>query len=271
MPKTQIKQDAISRYEAKYVIPCSRVPEIRAFIQPFCKPDPHTRGDPPEYVITTLQIDDGRYSLHYAKEHEANARFKLRARTYGEIGSAPIFAEIKAKLEDTIVKKRARIPLPFWGEDLIFGKALPDCFDNVKQEIDFLQFRRAVWEMGARPVALIRYIRESYIGTVDQYARITFDRKLQYQMTSSWSDFGRSGVWRGMDSQLAQGFGLPYSGVILEVKTLAYTPTWVQDLVQHFELRRQGNCKYSTALWREGVFTRYPSPNAAFLDYLYGI
>jgi len=108
---------------------------------------------------------------------------------------------------------------------------------------------------------MVRYIRESYVGSVDRYARVTFDRKLQYQMTNSWTDFGRSGVWRGMDSTEAQGFGLPYSGVVLEVKTLSHTPMWVMDMVERFQLRKSGNCKYSTALWREGLFRGYPATN----------
>ncbi|MBP5321386.1 MAG: polyphosphate polymerase domain-containing protein [Kiritimatiellae bacterium] len=261
--KKKAKQDIVSRYEAKYIIPRGMVPQIRAFIGSFCKPDPNTRGFPPEYTITTLQLDTDAYSLHYAKEVEANARFKLRVRTYGEIGSAPVFAEVKAKFEGTIVKTRATVPFNAWNEGLIFGTKVPNCFKNERQEMDFLQFKRVVWEMGAKPVALVRYIRESYIGTVDAYVRITFDRHLEYQATRSWDDFGRSGIWRGMDSQLAQGFGLPYSGVVMEVKTLSYYPVWVVDMLQRFNLRRNGNCKYSTAIWREGAFTRYPETNAA--------
>lgn len=264
----QVQRDLVSRYEAKYIIPRERIPEIRDFIAPFCMADPYARGFPPEYTITTLQLDAPDYSLHYAKEREAVNRFKLRARTYGAIGSAAIFAEVKAKLEDTIVKSRVAIPFGLWNKELLLGVKLPSCFKNRRQEIDFLQFKRLVWEIGARPVALVRYIRESYVGSVDRYARVTFDRKLQYQMTDSWTDFGRSGTWRGMDSTEAQGFGLPYSGVVLEVKTLSHTPMWVMDLVERFQLRKSGNCKYSTALWREGFFRGYPETNAATAEAL---
>ena len=255
------KRDLVTRYEAKYIIPRERVAEIREFIKPFCRADPYTSGDPPEYTITTLQLDDPYYSLHYAKEREAVTRFKLRARTYGEIGSAPVFAEIKAKLEETIVKTRVAIPFDRWSKETVFGVRLPDCFKSERQEVDFLQFKRLVWEIGARPEVLVRYIRESYVGTVDRYARVTFDRKLQYQVTDSWTDFGRSGLWRGMDSTEAQGFGLPYSGTVLEVKALSYTPVWIMDLVERFQLRRSGNCKFSTAIWREGFFRGYPATN----------
>lgn len=257
----ELKRDLVTRYEAKYIIPRERVAEIRTFIRPFCRPDPYTHGDPPEYTITTLQLDTPDNALHNAKVDEALDRFKLRARTYGEIGTTPIFAEVKAKLEDTIIKSRVVIPFEMWSKELIFGVQLPRCFKNERQEIDFLQFKRLVWELGARPEVVVRYIRESYVGTSDRYARVTFDRKLQYQVTKSWTDFGRHGVWRGMDSAEAQGFGLPYSGVVLEVKALSYMPVWIMDMVQRFQLHRSGNCKFSTAIWREGCFRKYPATN----------
>lgn len=253
----------MTRYEAKYIIPRSLIPQIRAFIAPFCVPDPYGRGTYPEYTITTLQLDDYEFSLHEAKVREALTRFKLRLRTYGEIGSAPVFAEVKAKLDQTIVKTRSAIPFEVWSKELVFGVKVPSCFKSVRQEVDFLQFKRLVWELDARPVLLVRYVRESYVGAVDRYARVTFDHKLQYQMTDSWTDFGRGGEWRKMDSSEAQGFGLAYSGVVLEVKTLSHMPVWVLDLVERFQLKKCGNCKYSTALWREGLFRGHPETNEA--------
>ena len=264
----QARRDLVARYESKYLVPPALVPEVRKFIAPFCVPDPYARGFPPEYVITTLQLDDAAYSLHYAKEHEALNRFKLRVRTYGEIGSAPVFTEIKSKREATIHKCRVAIPFAEWSPELLAGARLPRCFRSQRQEIDFLQFKRLVREMDARPVLLVRYVRESHVGKIDRYARVTFDRKLQYQMTRSWTDFGRSGKWRGMDSTEAQGFGLPFSAVVLEVKTLSHAPLWVMDLVERFQLKKCGNCKYSTALWREGVFRRRPAMGEAAAEEL---
>ncbi len=264
----QTLRESVTRYESKYAIPRDMVPEIRAFITPFTVPDPYARGTPPEYEITTLQLDDPYFSLHFMKEWEAINRFKLRVRTYGAIGSSPVFAEVKAKLEDTIVKSRVAIPFALWSKELIFGVELPRCFRNERQEADFLNFKRLVWELGAGPVALVRYVRESYVGSVDRYARVTFDRKLRYQMTDSWTDFGRSGTWRPMDTSDAQGFGLAYSGVILEVKALSHMPVWVLDMVERFQLQRVGNCKYSTALWREGLFRGYPPTNSETEEYL---
>lgn len=266
--RKQIQRDLVARYESKYLIPPDRVPEIRAFIAPFCRRDPYAHGDPPQYTITTLQLDDPQYALHRAKEWEALHRFKLRVRTYGEIGSAPVFTEIKAKLESTIQKWRVMVPFEQWCAGMVTDVALPACFRSRHQEADFLQFKRLVWELDARPVTLIRYARESYVGKIDRYARITFDRRLQYQMSRSWTDFGRSGRWKGMDTPQAQGFGLTGSAVVMEIKTLSHAPMWVLDMVERFQLRKCGFCKYSTALWREGVFRRQPDMGAAYEEEL---
>lgn len=246
---------SLDRYEAKFVIPRTLVPQIREYIRPYCEPDPNGRGEPPEYVITTLQLDSLDLALHHAKENEALYRFKLRVRTYGDpVGNAPVFMEVKRKLRTTIVKTRAAIPFDAWGEHLIRDIKLTLPFKNKKEELGFIEFVRLSREIDARPAILIRYIRESYFGTMDRYARITFDRRLQYQPTTSWTDWGRSGRWMSIDTPLIQNKGLTYSGVVLEVKTLSDAPQWIINLIMEFDLVRTGHCKYSNGVWAEALF-----------------
>lgn len=99
----------VERYEAKYIIPPALVPEIRRYIRPFCRPDPNTKGDPPEYVITTLQLDSPSLSLHHAKEDENLNRFKLRVRRYDMNPDGLVFLEVKVKHGHTIMKRRAGV------------------------------------------------------------------------------------------------------------------------------------------------------------------
>ena len=249
----------LDRHEAKYIIPRSLVPRIRDFIQPFCEPDPHGLGDPPEYTITTLQLDTPTLSFHHAKENEAVNRFKLRVRTYGEKPGKRAFLEIKRKLSGTIVKSRSSVPVDSWGEDLFFAPKVDVTFPSREEEACFLEFRRLVQLTGARPVVCIRYLRESYFGTNDQYARVTFDRKLQYRPTPHWELSPDVGRWFSMDSPLVQNKGMPCSGVVLELKTLSNAPTWMIDLVEQFGLVRTGNCKYSSAVWLESLFRGTPA------------
>jgi len=252
----------LDRHEAKYVIPPQFVPEIREFIRPFCDPDPHGKGEPPEYDVITLQLDSPDLALHHAKEHDALSRFKLRVRTYGTLGDSPVFMEVKRKIRGQIIKTRTSIPFDAWNESLIDDRKLRFSFRSRKEEDGYLDFVRLARQIGAQPVVLIKYTRESYMGKHDRYARISFDRNILYQPTREWSSWGRGGRWIPMDGELAQNKLFDFSGVVLELKCLSDSPQWMVDLVMHFNLVRMGNCKYCTAVWQESLFTgstRMPS------------
>jgi hypothetical protein len=268
-PKARARYDIqLDRHEAKYVIPKSMVPEIVRFIRPFCDPDPHCKGDPPEYVITTLQLDSPDMALHYAKEREALNRFKLRVRIYDEPGDSPVFLEVKRKIRGIIIKSRTAIPFEEWGEDIIKNPKTNLTFKSSKEEVGFLEFIRLVREIGARPVVLIRYTRSSFFSKLDRYARVTFDRNILYQPTDSWDSWGRGGRWMPIDSTLTQNKNNLFSGVVLELKTLSDAPMWMMDLVANFELARTGHCKYSNAVWVESMFKGTPAAPGYAVDLL---
>lgn len=258
----------LDRHEAKYVIQPRMMADIRDFIRPFCERDPHGIGNPPEYRITTLQLDNTDYSLHLARDREVTARFKLRARIYGEPGDTPVFLEVKRKIRGAILKTRAKVPFEAWGEDLIRSLKLTLQFKSRNEENAFLEFVRLTREIGAEPKVLIRYIRESYFGVNDRYARVTFDRQLEYQPTRSWTSWGRGGHWRTIDTPMVQNKAQSFSGVVLELKTLSDAPQWMIDLVRHFHLERTGHCKYCNAVWQESMFTGDPEPPSYAFDLL---
>ncbi len=272
-PKANFREFYPGRYEFKYVIPSSVVPKIREYIRPHCELDPHCAGDPPEYVITTLQLDSPGLSLHYAKLWDFIDRFKLRVRTYEPIGSSPVFLEVKAKFRTTVVKYRCHIPFERWGAHLFGGEIIRGIkFSNSKEAENFYQFVRLVKEIGARPVMLIRYRRESYFGKNDHYSRVTFDRRLQYQQTYSWNSWGRGGQWRSLDKTVDQtrrhDQEYNYSGVVMELKTLRDVPSWMCHLVQDLDLGRQGHCKFSNSMWAESMFLTTPWTPEYEIDYL---
>jgi len=256
----------VKRYEKKYLIPPALVPAIRKYISPFVIPDKFGIGPIPEYKITTLQLDTPSHAFHFAKELECDERFKLRVRTYNDVGSSPVFAEVKAKYKDIIEKKRVMIPFDSWNEKLIYSTGLPYIFKSRQQETDFLNFRRLVWETNAEPSNIISYIRESYAGPGELYLRVTFDRKLEYCSAATWTNFGRGETWYSMDSGEAQG--AEDSSVVLEIKTLEEVPVWIIDMVERFSLQNRGNCKYSTGIWKDALYRREVTPRDTFMDSL---
>ncbi len=245
-------QSEFERYEAKYIIPRALIPKIREFIRPFCIPDPNTEGTPPEYMITTLQLDSPFGTLHYAKEQEVINRFKLRVRTYGVDGTSPVFVEIKRKIKGVVLKSRAMMPSSFWGKEACHG-LLPDIpFRTRREELNYKEFVRLVHAIGARPVMLIRYTRESYLSKIDSYARVTFDRRMCYSPARAYAFPGPDVRWWSMDSGTA--LNRPFSGLILELKTYRDAPAWMVELTERFNLVRTGFCKYSTAMRLDSLF-----------------
>lgn len=241
------------RHEAKYVIPGHLVDPIRAYIEPFCRPDPHGQSFPPRYTIITLQLDGPALPLHHAKREERLNRFKLRVRTYDGQDS-PVFLEVKRKLGHVVVKSRARIARQDWGEHLLRDTRVHLPFASDKEYVAFLTFLRLARQIQAEPAVRIRYVRESYFGVGEDYARVSFDRHLEYQPAEDWDLLGEGRKWIAMDDSLTQNKLEPWSGVILELKTSGDAPRWMSDLTKEFDLVRDGNCKYSTAVSCETLF-----------------
>lgn len=241
------------RHEAKYVIPIHLVDPIRAYIEPFCRPDPHGHSFPPRYTIVTLQLDGPGLPLHFAKREERLNRFKLRVRTYDAPGS-PVFLEVKRKEGHVVIKSRARISRAEWGEPLLRRREVSLPFQSDKEYLAFLTFVRLAREIQAQPVVRIRYERESYFGVGEEYARVSFDRRLEYQPADDWDLCGDGGKWIAMDAALTQNKMNLWSGAVLELKSTGSAPRWMSNLTREFDLVRDGNCKYSTAVSCETVF-----------------
>lgn len=251
-PKHQIE---LERHEAKYLIHPSQVSAIREFVRPFVYADPNAIGRLPTYTVTTLQLDTHDLALYRAKEFEALNRFKLRCRTYGiqPEKRTKVFLEIKRKIKGVIVKSRASLPPEEWDETVCVDPKRQIEFKSKTELFNYLNFVRLVKQIHARPVMLIRYERESYLGKFDNYSRLTFDWNLRYSPARTWDLWPGGDVkWRSMDSTVA--LNRPYSGVVLELKTFSDAPEWMVDLTERFDLVRVGFCKYFTAIRLESFF-----------------
>ena len=254
-----VKDQVIERFEQKYIVHPRLVPEIRKFIKPFCVPDPNGKGAVPEYSVTTLQLDNSQMDLALAKERKAYARFKLRIRTYGTKPEHPVFFELKRKINNVIVKSRAKMTLgeyyggPYAGS-IVIEPGLAPMLKTPKDNNNFLEYCRIVRKLNARPKMLIRYVRESYFGANDDYARVTFDRRVSYRPTKDWripvQDDGK--LWRPMDTQT--GLNRPFAGYIFELKAMSDSPRWMIELVERFNLNTTGFCKYATAWRLENIY-----------------
>lgn len=248
-----VKDQIIERFEKKFLIHPRLVPQIRKWMEPFCIPDPNARGAIPEYTTTTMQLDTPFMLLARMGERNATPRFKLRIRTYGY--DAPpkgaVFVELKRRVMNTmVVKSRSMLTRSMWHRGIITNPESAPMLRSAKDNANFLEFCRLARALGAVPKMLIRYIRESYFSANDDYARVTFDRRVSYRTHRTWdlpgAELADWKLWHPIDTTF--GMGMDYSPYILELKAMADVPTWMLEMVERFNLDATGFCKYATAM-----------------------
>ncbi len=219
-----------NRYELKYTIPESATAAIRQSVQPFCVQDKNAAKSGGRYIITSLYFDSPQWECLRAKKERCFTRFKLRVRTYGELSDGPVFAEVKRKFGDVIIKNRRLVDKENWVEDIIG--------DNPETQ-DFRSLMKR-WQAG--PVLLVRYEREPFMSVVDDYARVTFDRKITYQACRDWDLLGDPRAWRSTDDVYSTR-NVPRA-LVLELKCTQSVPAWMLNLIRRHGLQQSSYSKY---------------------------
>ena len=234
------------RREYKYLLDEATAQRIRDSIAGVCVPDEHGG----RYRTDTLYLDTLGHHLYRATVENEPIRHKLRIRTYPDAPNSPVFLEVKRRVDDVIVKSRAMLRGDLWVKVLETGDVtlVPDAQrDATEQFVSYYQTNRG----GAVvPTVLVRYEREAYTSTLDDYARLTFDRKLEFQPASKLTLVGDERAWLSIDDPMATRFTGAQSACVLELKFGPTAPPWMWRLVQRLELHRLSFSKYTRAIDR---------------------
>ena len=227
------------RHEIKYRISESEAEAITQFIKPYIQMDRysklHRKGD---YPIVSLYLDSNELQLCKESLRGHKNRFKLRIRSYTDEPDYPRFLEIKRRLNTVIIKSRARV---LAGDVPVLLAGLPLPPQNYTADTDTInQFQLYMNSIRAMPAVLIRYMRRAYEGDTHNRVRITFDRELAYCVTRLPEVRLNGGSWRRN----------PYTigSVILEIKFTDCYPTWLSQMVKHFNLRQKSISKYASSI-----------------------
>lgn len=219
------------RHEIKYLITEAQAAMIAEFIRPFMLPDSHsTTGT---YPLVSLYLDSRDLRLCRESLEGVRNRYKLRIRSYSDDSDASCFFEIKRRINQVIIKSRARVPRCAVAPLLAYTE-YPSSIDpdQVKVLDQFLYYRRVV---GAEPVLRVRYARQAFESMLDDDVRVTFDRQLCLNVTRT-PEMGLNGFgWQR----------LPERDVVLEIKFTHGYPQWVVRMVREFDLRQQSMSKYA--------------------------
>ena len=171
------------RYELKYHITESQTAGIIKYIKPFVHLDKYCRLHRSNYYpIVSLYLDSEDLDLCRESLVGLKNRFKLRIRSYTDDLDYPRFLEIKRRMNNIIIKNREAV-MDLDIPTLLAGRSIPVRSDNAKVET-LNQFQLYLDSIRARPVVLVRYMRQAYEDNYHNRLRITFDRELVYKITS---------------------------------------------------------------------------------------
>lgn len=225
----------IERYELKYLLPDRLVPAVRAAIRPLCVLDEHARTNG-SYPIRSHYLDTDRFDLFFANEREQRDRFKARIRSYPGT-DAPVFLEIKRRVGDVILKSRAALREGDWQ------RVLASPAEAARTErAGVIQFVDRVHRFHLRPRLMVEYDREAYESTIDDYARVTFDRRIVCQVKETLGNEVDTRRWRHVDHP-AQTRSIE-NVCVLELKFERRPPRWMRNMVQSLDLVRLSFSKY---------------------------
>ena len=237
----------IERREYKYLIDARTAASIRAAIQPFCGLDPWAAGDPSRcYTIDSLYFDTPDLSLFWANDHEQVDRVKVRVRRYADKPSSPIFFEVKRRINDVIAKSRGKVSPAVWRELLANPGATIPAEVGGKDRMAVERFLAIHRSMHLRPFTLVRYQREPWMSTVDDYARVTFDTWIQAHKLDSLTFDPDGGRWRALDDAVMQR--TLDSLVVLELKFTNHVPLWLVNITRSLGLVRGAYSKYGNSI-----------------------
>jgi hypothetical protein len=232
-------QQQFERLELKYLIDEVLAREIRGRIGAYCSRDPHCPVSGVGYPINSLYLDSPGLAFHEAKERGDPDRIKLRIRTYSD--TSPAILEIKRRRSEVIHKSRG----------IVDRERAQEAALGLTADLDrtpFLDdFAFVLASAGAQPTLCVSYEREAFESTVDEYTRITFDRKIEVSPSSDWSlSRPTSGVCCFDDYWKTDHTTTP---VVLEIKCeMGSIPWWVTDLIRHHDLVQNSFSKYSIGI-----------------------
>jgi hypothetical protein len=170
-----------------------------------------------------------------------------------------VFLEIKRRVNNCIQKQRAGVRrsaaagvaagnLPLL-EDLTS--------DNPKHLVAAQHFARLVQLIEARPVVHVAYLREAYLPTDGNSARLTMDREVRTETVRQLR----------LSTHMNEPMLVWGNTVVLELKFTDRFPDWFGDLVRIFNLRQCGAAKYADGITlMKGECPKHRHDPSAMLD-----
>ena len=237
----------LQRWELKYLIPEDVALALREFVSSYLEIDEYGANRPNlSYSIHNLYLDSEELRIYWGTINGDKNRFKLRLRFYADNPNpqAPVFFEIKRRMNEAILKQRCGVQRS--AVEAVLGGQLPEVAELVSQDARQLaaiqRFAELSSDLRAYPVAHVAYDREAWISPHDNSVRVTFDRNVLISPEFS------ARFTSDMDDPTSV-FG---DWVVLELKFTGRFPDWFGEMVRVFGLRQGSASKYADGIAVKG-------------------
>jgi hypothetical protein len=224
------------RFELKYLITEDTALMVRDFVRSYLDFDEYSVGKPNySYPVHSLYLDSDPLTLYWETINGNKNRYKLRLRYYSTHADAPVFFEIKRRVNNCIMKQRGGVrqecvPLLLKGHlpqpEHLVSKA-------PNQLVALQNFCHLTQMVQAKPKVHIFYMREAYVSDDDQ-VRVTLDRKV----------YGEANLNFSIKTDMHEPHLCFTNQVILELKFTNRFPDWFRELVRVFGVMQCGAAKY---------------------------
>ncbi len=233
------------RYERKYYVPNDKLKALRKRLLPFVVPDAFAGVNEEginEYKVQSIYFDTPFMDYYEEKKEGVELRNKFRIRGYGKYFPGIVaFLEIKHKTGNRISKTRS----PYHYDhsyDLLFkgdlDRILTDMPGHKNALVSANKYLYFHYKNSLRPVNLVVYEREAYMGLFDKDIRITFDKNIRTAIYPKMKEL--------YECQRLKFLNPMY--FVLEVKYSNEPPLWVLDIIEEFSLSLKAISKYADGL-----------------------
>ena len=233
----------VRRYELKYLITEEKARGIRRFLHGICDPDQHVDPRTGTYTVNNIYFDTPSLRFYHDTRFRRLTRFKPRIRYYGQGRPGHVFPELKWRSGSIIWKIRYPLPVEEWPT--LFEPSLSDRREPMIRS-GYETFDEMIHLFGAQPILHVRYVREPYVTTLENYGRITFDRWISSRLAHGSTELDPGGDYLFFDDAQTSKSG--DSMVLLEIKVETMVPWWVLTIIREFNLVQTGFSKYCVGL-----------------------
>jgi VTC domain len=225
------------RFELKYLIDESVTLSIRDFVSSYLDLDDYGANRPDAaYPVHSVYLDSDDLKTFQASINGAKNRFKLRLRYYDDCPETPVFFEIKARVDNCILKQRCGVRRE--AVPLLVAGQLPEPSELLSREprhlVTLQRFAFLLHQLQARPKVHNNYLREAWVSRCDNSVRVTFDRQIRIEPY-----FQAQAI-----VEMTHPVRVFPEFTVLELKFTTRFPSWFKEMVRRFDLMQFSSAKY---------------------------